>query len=218
MKAIDVNQTKRIIIGLIVVTALVTALLVILALSQKQDDSPNLTAPAETIPSLVDEESRSSISYRLTDIATENSIYNCRTAIDGRVYDVTDFIINHIQVDTLKAICGRDGSKLFKDLDEYSSLTSASRVETITWLGVLRYTWQDLQDHYNQPDNCYTIIDKHVYDISGYIADQPAQADELEAVCGDVGTNVFQQLDVYQELQTDQQLETIILIDELQYY
>lgn len=49
----------------------------------------------------------------LSEIATHNSKDSCWTAIDGGVYDITNFISKHEGGDRILAVCGINGSDLF---------------------------------------------------------------------------------------------------------
>lgn len=51
--------------------------------------------------------------YTLSDIASHNSKDSCWTAINGEVFDVTNFISKHRGGDKILAVCGIDGSDLF---------------------------------------------------------------------------------------------------------
>ena len=209
---IEVGLAKRILIGLIIVLVLVVGLLVVFSLTKDEagDDVPSQPN--------VDRDTVEAVSYRINDIASHGgSVFNCQTAVDGRVYEVTDFVLRHEHTDTLKSACGGDGTRILKDLGSYEAFTGEDLPETVTWVGVLRYVYADLQEHFAQAHNCYTIVDQKVYDITDYITDHP-QAEQLTAICGGIGDQEFTQLDVYQSLGTDQQPTTIIFRGDLEYY
>lgn len=53
--------------------------------------------------------------YSLADIASHNSRTSCYTAINGSVYDVTNYIDKHpAGPEKILAVCGKDGSSLFE--------------------------------------------------------------------------------------------------------
>lgn len=56
-------------------------------------------------------------SYTLSDISVNNTKESCWTAIDGNVYNITDFISKHKGGDKILAVCGIDGSDLFSGKD-----------------------------------------------------------------------------------------------------
>ncbi len=53
--------------------------------------------------------------YTLEEIATHNLETDCWLAIEGKVYDVTEFIPNHPGGKAVLAGCGKDATTLFND-------------------------------------------------------------------------------------------------------
>ena len=51
--------------------------------------------------------------YKMAEIANHNTASSCWMAIDGKVYDVTDFVSNHPGGATILAGCGLDASQMF---------------------------------------------------------------------------------------------------------
>jgi len=52
-------------------------------------------------------------SYSLEEVATHGSEDDCWMAIDGRVYDVTDYIPDHPNLDPILAGCGLEATELY---------------------------------------------------------------------------------------------------------
>lgn len=93
------------------------------AVEVKPDETPPLlTAPISTSNDPVTEQSvdtsaisdPQTISYTLTEVSAHASVATCWTIIDGKVYDLTDFVDEHQGGDrNILRICGIDGTRTF---------------------------------------------------------------------------------------------------------
>lgn len=96
---------------LFLVVVLVAAGLVIL-ISKNKPNSTSKVVPATPIPSINTSQGKS---YSLTEIASHKNADNCWLAIEGKVYDVTNFIASGKHQGGLAILdgCGKDATLLF---------------------------------------------------------------------------------------------------------
>jgi uncharacterized membrane protein len=83
--------------------------------SLDQSTAPTPTPSASASESKSSSSAKSTISgYSLSDVAKHASSSSCWSAIDGNVYDLTNWINRHPGgAEVIKAICGKDGSASF---------------------------------------------------------------------------------------------------------
>jgi cytochrome b involved in lipid metabolism len=77
-----------------------------------QQSPPETTTSSSTPPTETISESNPS-SYSLTEVALHNTPTDCWMAIDGKVYDVSNYALKHPGGDTVYQGCGQDATKLF---------------------------------------------------------------------------------------------------------
>ena len=100
----------------------VLALVVILFLAfSGGNTSGNVVAPSFE---------NSSPTYSLEDVAQHFSIDDCWTVLDGKIYDLTDFIANHPGGEGIVKLCGIDGSEIYPH-------EGGSRLDKLELVGVL---------------------------------------------------------------------------------
>lgn len=56
----------------------------------------------------------------LSEIAKHNTKTDCWTTIDGKVYDLSSFVPNHPGGDKILAICGIDGTEIFRNQHDHN--------------------------------------------------------------------------------------------------
>ena len=70
--------------------------------------TPVKTTTSEPVPAVV-------TGYTLADVAVHNSVTSCWSAIDGNVYDLTNWVNSHPGGKAaILMICGKDGSPMFE--------------------------------------------------------------------------------------------------------
>lgn len=73
-------------------------------------------------------------SYSITDISTHNSMSSCWTAIDGKVYDITNFISLHpAGISKIMKGCGVDSTNMFNQVGAHSISSLSNSI-----LGILK--------------------------------------------------------------------------------
>ncbi len=75
--------------------------------------SENNTPPVETTPVETTPTPTAPETYTLTDVAAHNKTSDCRTAIQGKVYDITTYLSKHPGGPAISQACGKDGTTLF---------------------------------------------------------------------------------------------------------
>jgi cytochrome b involved in lipid metabolism len=77
-----------------------------------QQSSPETTTSSSAPPTETLSESNSG-SYSLTEVALHNTPADCWMAIDGKVYDVSNYASQHPGGDAVYQGCGQDATELF---------------------------------------------------------------------------------------------------------
>jgi cytochrome b involved in lipid metabolism len=75
----------------------------------QQKPSPTTSSPTETSPAA------EAKSYTLDEVAKHNSESDCWLAIEGKVYDVTEFVGRHPGGKAILNGCGKDATTLFNE-------------------------------------------------------------------------------------------------------
>ena len=175
--------------------------------SQEQVDS---LPPAETLnPSSSSDYGASGISSG--EVALHNTASDCWVVIDGSVYQLDKYMSQHPGgKSVLTALCGKDGSKAFANqharqalpnselaklyLGALSASGSATRSTSGEFSGgqsvVGTFTASQVASHSTTSD-CWTVIEKTVYDLSSYAKEHPGGASYITALCGKDATSAF---------------------------
>lgn len=74
--------------------------------------------------------------YSLSEVATHNQATDCWLAIDGKVYDVTNFIASGQHNPQIIQGCGKDASTMFHQVDKHQGATAQSLLPQMQ-IGVL---------------------------------------------------------------------------------
>ena len=152
--------------------------------------------------------------YTLTDVEAHATPADCWTAINGTVYDVTAWIDQHPGgADRIILLCGTDGSASFNGnhagqrepeqelarfaIGSLASPAAAGPTMTVTPAAsvrtaptVKRYTRAQVRQH-SSPTDCWTDINRRVYDLTDWIGRHPGGASRIIALCGRDGTAAF---------------------------
>lgn len=72
-----------------------------------KDETPQPSRPADS------NQTDTPRSISINQVATHNQANDCWTVINGKVYDLTDYISRHPGGNTILATCGTDGTSLF---------------------------------------------------------------------------------------------------------
>lgn len=135
-------------------------------------------------------------------LAKHAAASDCWSAVDGKVYDLTDWINKHPGgASFIKDMCGRDASAAFNGqhsgqqrpaqflagyqvgvLSGASSTTTPAVVNELSMAGV--------QSH-NTASACWTAINGSVYNLSSWINRHPGGAGVIQALCGIDGSAAF---------------------------
>ena len=146
-----------------------------------------------------------------SEVASHNTATDCWVVIEGSVYQLDKYMSQHPGGKAvLTSLCGKDGSKAFASQHarqalpnselaklyvrafatasgsaEASSGNAASgRVSSAT------FTSNQVAAHSTTSD-CWTVIEKTVYDLSGYGQAHPGGAANITALCGKDATAAF---------------------------
>lgn len=103
------DNSFKVYIALVVLGILGVFVFILSKPSNTEPDSATDTL-VETTPS---EEFPSSPNYSLLEISEHSSESDCWLAVEGQVYDVTEFIPSHPGGDKILAGCGKDATNLF---------------------------------------------------------------------------------------------------------
>jgi cytochrome b involved in lipid metabolism/uncharacterized membrane protein len=139
---------------------------------------------------------------------------DCWTVVDGTVYDLTTWISEHPGgPGDIEAMCGLDATDAFlaqhggeqtptKVLDGFAlgplaapaaaapSAVAATPVVHRSVPTAKRYTRAQVRQHRTATD-CWTIIDRTVYDLTDWVRKHPGGASRIIAICGRDGTRAF---------------------------
>ena len=138
---LDVDTTKRIILGLIILVVLIVGFLVALSLSNRSPD------PVETPGDNQVQVPPEALKYSAEWVEEfQSSPFNCWTIIDEEIYDVTEFIASHVDREALLSVCGVDGTDIFKQQDLYQQVKDGNLPEGMAKKGELRHPKRRFSD------------------------------------------------------------------------
>ena len=154
----------------------------------------------------------SGTSLTIQEVANHSSKSDCWVIIDGGVYALDGYISKHPGGTTvLAALCGKDGTEAFQSQHARQALPKTELDKLyLGELGTLAQTQQpgtaesqtqaesnpaviseaDLLGH-GTIDNCWAVVEGVVYDLSGYGAEHPGGASQIQALCGTDATAAF---------------------------
>lgn len=136
------------------------------------------------------------------EVMLHSTVTDCWSVVNGNVYDLTSYVSTHKGgAGVIEAICGKDGTKAFsgqhngeaKPQTDLSALLvgpfgaaagnpGLSPTATLTSEEVLKHsTGQD----------CWSVINGEVYDLTSYVSEHPGGADLINAICGKDGSAAF---------------------------
>lgn len=167
-------------------------------------DNPSASATPTT------SSSSSAKTFTMVEVQQHASASSCWTAIDGKVYDVTNWINQHPGgPQRIISLCGTDGTAAFhgqhgsqtqpnKKLAGFeigtlatgtaSSSTSPSASPSAA--GVKTYTMAEVKQHASA-SSCWSAIDGKVYDLTQWINRHPGGPARILSLCGIDGTAKF---------------------------
>ena len=158
----------------------------------------------------------------LADVQAHGTPSDCWSAINGNVYDLTDWIGQHPGgARDIERICGTDGSSDFngqhqgqrepeQDLGRFllgplqSASAGAPMALTVTNAAFVttaaaapaalpsakKYTRAQVRKHSTASD-CWSIINRKVYNLTTWIRQHPGGASRILAICGKDGSAAF---------------------------
>ena len=136
------------------------------------------------------------------EVAQHNTAADCWSVINGNVYDLTTYLPRHKGgPGVLTAICGKDGTNAFTGQHsgqaapaaDLSSLlvgpfgAAATDPSATPSAGL---TSEEVQKHASGQD-CWSVINGQVYDLTSYVNDHPGGAALISAICGKDGSSAF---------------------------
>lgn len=148
----------------------------------------------------------------IKEVANHNSKSDCWVVIDGGVYALDGYIAAHPGGSSvLTALCGKDGTTAFQSQHARQALPAAELQKL--FLGKLGegvanndsstgtsdaqasepgqlITEAQLLAH-STLDSCWAAVEGVVYDLSGYGAEHPGGASQIQALCGTDATAAF---------------------------
>lgn len=91
-------------------------------MENNQNQTPNITEnnASSTQNSATTEANQELKKITLSEIAKHNTKTDCWTTIDGKVYDLSNFVPNHPGGDKILAICGIDGTEIFRNQHDHN--------------------------------------------------------------------------------------------------
>lgn len=146
----------------------------------------------------------STTAFTTADLRKHATTASCWSAIDGKVYDLTNWINKHPGGSgVIKAICGIDGSAAFDGQHsgqsrpagylagyEIGNLKSTGSSTSTTGGVVNSLTMAGVQSH-NTATNCWTIVNGNVYNVTSWIERHPGGAGVIQGLCGIDGSAAF---------------------------
>jgi cytochrome b involved in lipid metabolism len=153
----------------------------------------------------------------LAEIANHATREDCWTAIDTTVYNLTPYMQQHPGgAGSLAWLCGIDGTTAFKS-QHGSEQRPASDLASLA-IGVYAgnvtptepsatpttdptatpsspsaagtYTATEVAKH-NTGTDCWSVVNKNVYDLTSYVSSHPCGSAVIKAICGKDGTAAF---------------------------
>ena len=160
--------------------------------------------------------------YTLDDVAAHATRDDCWIAVEGGVYDVTDFMEVHPGgIGMLKMVAGKDATQHFQEMHRpeiLATIGAAYRIGTLvspeTSLqpivpvksdagaesasrtrdgGPITYTMEEVAQHSSKGD-CWVVVQGGVYDVTNFLTTHPGGAAILAAQGGKDVTDFFTEL------------------------
>jgi cytochrome b involved in lipid metabolism len=178
--------------------------------------APYETPTAEPTPST--EPTAAVEGITLTEVASHNSRTDCWTAVDQTVYDLTPYIQQHPGgAGALANLCGIDATSAYKSqhggeqrpASELASLaigvfagnvtateptaaptTEPSATPSSPSAQPGTYTATEVAKH-NTGTDCWSVVNKNVYDLTPYVSSHPGGSSVIKAICGKDGSAAF---------------------------
>jgi len=144
-------------------------------------------------------------------VATHNKATDCWIIIKSDVYDLTSYIQQHPGgAGVLTNLCGKDATSAFES-QHASQMAPASALAALKMgrIGEVptttptptptkttpkptakSYTAAQVATHKTASD-CWSIINKKVYNLTSYVSSHPGGAAVISAICGKDGTSAF---------------------------
>lgn len=157
---------------------------------------------ADELPTETDPNATAGTGITAEEVMLHSTVTDCWSVVNGNVYDLTSYVSTHKGgAGVIEAICGKDGTKAFsgqhngevKPQTDLSALlvgpfgaaagdAGLSPTATLSSEEVLKHsTGQD----------CWSVINGQVYDLTSYVSDHPGGADLINAICGKDGSAAF---------------------------
>ena len=150
-------------------------------------------------------------------VAAHATPADCWSIVNGNVYDLTEWIPQHPGgAGVVEAMCGTDGTSSYEGqhggqgtpqrvLDGFlvgavgapdptagtASGTSASTAASTSSAAAAGITRKDVTKHAST-DDCWSIVNGDVYDLTQWIPQHPGGAGVIEAMCGTDGTAAYE--------------------------
>jgi cytochrome b involved in lipid metabolism len=147
----------------------------------------------------------------VSEVASHNTANDCWVVIDGSVYQLDKYMSQHPGGKAvLTSLCGKDGSKAFANQHARQALPNSELAKL--YIGAFAtasgstqsssgdaaggqvpsatFTSNQVAAHSTGSD-CWTVIEKTVYDLSGYGQEHPGGAANIAALCGKDATSAF---------------------------
>lgn len=126
----------------------------------------------------------------LGEVGLHNTEDDCWSVIYGDVYDLTRLVTEHSgPADPIIAICGIEGTFTFASKHSQSIL---NRLANEKQGPVHTVPIEDVSLH-DSPDDCWSVINGIVYDLTTLVVEHSGPSGPVEAVCGIDGTEGFDQ-------------------------
>jgi cytochrome b involved in lipid metabolism len=136
------------------------------------------------------------------EVMTHNTALDCWSVVSGNVYNLTSYVSTHKGgAAVIEAICGKDGTNAFtgqhsgeaKPQTDLSSLLVGPFGVAAGDSGLTpttELTSEEVLKHSTSQD-CWSVINFEVYDLTPYVSEHPGGADLINAICGKDGTATF---------------------------
>ena len=154
-------------------------------------------------------------SYSLADIAKHNTAEDCWIILHGKVYDTTEFLQGHPGgANSIVSVAGADSSQVFDAIHSQKAQAMLAQYE----IGTVEQPPEDEQEQeqeqeleatslvvgaddgeltlgkvalHNMESDCWTVIQGHVYDITGFMDSHPGGKGLLKLYAGKVADEGF---------------------------
>lgn len=126
--------------SLIALPIIIIAIVGVILLQKPVPKATPIETPTKSIstPLIETKNPNSDVTYTLADIAKHSTETDCWTAVNGNVYDVTDFIPSHPGGRAIIQACGKDGTSLFKSEREHRETNAEQTLESTYLIGSLK--------------------------------------------------------------------------------